>query len=201
MNWACRMSYSKRKKKCWAENKDQCTSCLQGKMVSVGWISDQGPYGANAASQIKQMRGFLSAWYILICSSRASNRSYFGLLCFFFWHTRKHCLVILMPVLIHLSWYDGWWLTVKQVWLPCKPESCQLWFVRVLLLLPGHLWPPGVIRRRHTRHSSVQENSWWRSIFQALLPSGSHVLKQLRNCGFVCLVSQRSISTCLASAS
>lgn len=80
-------------------------------------------------------------------------------------------------------------------------ESCQLCFVRGLLLLPGHLWPPGVTRRRNTRHSSVQESSWWRSLFQALLPSGSHELQQLRNWGFVCLVSQRSISTCLASAS
>lgn len=40
MNWACRMSY--RKKKCREEKKDKSTSCLHGKMAGVVWIRELG---------------------------------------------------------------------------------------------------------------------------------------------------------------
>lgn len=59
MNWAWRMSYRKNKGCCKKRKTNPFLVCIGRRLHWFGSVN-KGPSGANAASQIKQMRGFLS---------------------------------------------------------------------------------------------------------------------------------------------
>ena len=107
------------------------------------------------------MRGFLSPWHILICSSRASDGSYFRLLCFFFRHRRKPCHFdsqrsSTCHYVVGRSWLFNRYPTVYHHWTVnlVLSRSCQVWNVKVLLLLSGHVWPPGAVEGQKNKHKA-----------------------------------------------
>lgn len=144
-----------------AEKEDKSISCLHRKKPACSGSGNKGPKRANAASQIKQMRGFLCPLHILICSSRASDSSYFRLLFLFLVYKKTESCYFDSQhsstchyVMGHRWLFNKYLIVYHHLTVNLfLPGSCQVWYVKVLLL-SGHPWPPGAVEGQKKKHKA-----------------------------------------------